>query len=1017
MLTTHTLGLRVWVTRLLACLLLYCLNATAIAQSSNQVISGKVLSSDTNEPLPGVNIRIKDTIKGVVSDFDGAFTLEVAPGEILQFSYIGYETQEVTVDNQTSLTISLVQDLEQLEEVVVIGYGTQKKSHLTGSISKVENEMLDQIPTARVDEALIGQVSGVNIQMTNPQAGAAPTIRVRGVGSIKASSEPLVVVDGVVVNGDFLASIDMTDVASVEVLKDASSAAIYGSRGGNGVIMITTKSGQAGKTKFSFNSYYGQKYIPVKKDFLPSLADWEAQVLASDGDTGRLEYIKALGTETNWQEVMFDGGSVQNYSLSASGGSENTKFRVSGGYMSDDGVLLTDSYNKLNFRLNLDTKLNDRVSVGIKLNPSYTQKRLFPIGVHDALRQSPWLPLYHDEHTIQFVDRNKYPDVKVGDYAMERHFDNHPDYTNISTTSNASPLAKVLERDRRENTLKVFTNANVKVKLAKGLNFKTSIGGDYMSRVRDYWTGTKADRRGASRAELQYRTYNNLHWVNDNVLTYNLEVGDHEMNAVAGMSFEKWQYESSEVLGTGYEFDYIRTINAASVIAEGDGVKSAVALQSFFGRVNYAFQGKYLASVSARTDGSSKFGSDYRYGFFPAFSLGWRVNEEGFLKNSDLISNLKARFSYGTTGNNSGIGPYDHLGLLSPGSAVMDGGIVTSFYPNNIASPELRWEKQLEINPGVDFGFLDNRIYGSFDWYQRTSDDLLLPQPIPSVTGFSETTVNMGTVENRGVEIELGVHLITNKDYSWTISGNLSQNKNTLVDFAGVDDLISIVDSKRPAEWIASVGQPISSFYGYVMEKEIAPEYLKNSLYPVGGQSQDVYVKDLNGDGEITPDDRTILGSPYPDLVWSVSNTFKVRDIDFSFMFQGSHGAEVRNMDPQYVNNQFSGNQDYNDEFPDADKVVQRIFTDDIVQDASFIALRSLNLGYTMPKAWVNKIGAEKLRFYFSGQNLLYLMSEEYSSFNPEGINQGQDNPLTYGYQRGAAPIPRSYTVGLNLEF
>jgi hypothetical protein len=379
--------------------------------------------------------------------------------------------------------------------------------------------------------------------------------------------------------------------------------------------------------------------------------------------------------------------------------------------------------------------------------------------------------------------------------------------------------------------------------------------------------------------------------------------------------------------------------------------------------------------------------------------------------------------SYGETGNKNGIGYYDALGRLGSTTAIINGQAVTGFNPLNIANPNLGWEKSVETDGGIDFGILDNRFTLTADVYKRSSKDLLLNQDIPSVTGFNTATVNIGEVQNTGFEVELGGRILSKKDLSWNLTVNLSHNKNELVDFAGASGLISYVDSKRPAEYIALEGQPISSFYGYVYEKDIPKEYLKNPYYPIGATAQDVYVKDLNGDGEIDSDDRTILGSPYPKYVWGVNSSLRFKDLDFSFTIQGSHGAKVRNMDPQYFENQFSSNQDYISTFPDADKVVQKIFTNLFVQDASFVALRTVNLGYTFPARLASKIGLSKARVYVAGQNLIYLMAKDYTSFNPEGVttsgtsSNNAESPLRGGYQKGAYPIPHAVTLGVSVQF
>lgn len=995
-------------------------------------VTGTVTSSTDNTTLPGVNVMIKGTINGVTTDVDGKFTLQVEAASlgkmVLIFSYVGYKTTEVPLNGQTNLTVKLEEDSQMLDELVVRGYGVQKKSHLTGSISKITNKQLDQIPVSRADDALIGQVSGVNIQMTNPAAGEAPTIRVRGQGSISFDSSPLVVVDGIAVgnDADFLSSIDMNNVASIEILKDAASSAIYGSRGANGIVMITTKAGVEGPAKISYNAYFGLKSVP-RSGVLTTIDQWSNFVRANnDGNlTDRMNYIQRLGTSTDWERVMMDGGMIQSHSISARGGTKNTKFRTALSYLKDEGVLLTDQFEKINLRLNLDTKINHRASFGVVINPSHTIQRRFPIGLHDAVRQHVWLPLYLDEHNIQFVNRlrenGRWADAKIGDYAMERMFDNYDleagqpvatGGTSISGTSNQNALAKVLERNRRRYQSKVIARAYLKYKLMKGLNFTQSVGGDIRYTRNTNFTGVLATRNGAGDAGSTRSTSLQFHSISESTLNFERAFGKHEVNAVAGFAYESWNREFSGIQAAGFDNDLIETIPAANIIG-GSTSEAQESLVSYLSRVDYAFNNKYLLSVSARWDGSSKFGPNNKFGFFPAGSVGWRISEEKFLQGNKIIDELKVRASYGITGSNAGIGEYDHIGQISPvATALSDNSI--GFNPINISNADLRWEKLVEFNPGLDVSFLEGRIGFSFDYYIRTSRDLLLNLPVPSVTGFSTALVNKGVVENKGFEVELNSRNIVNPSFTWSTKVILTHNKNTLIDFASSEDLISVVDAKRPAEWIARKGQPISSFYGYVVDKEIPIEFINNPFYPIGGQSQDVYVKDLNGDGVIDTDDRTILGSPYPDLVWSMINNFKYHGFDLSFMLQGTVGAEIRNISSQYIRNEFSSSQDYNSNFTDADKVVQRIFTNDDIQDASYIALRSVNLGYTLPKNLIP--GIRNLRVYVSAQNLLYFMANGYVGYNPEGIDQGLGNPLTFGYQRGPAPIYRTYSIGLNVD-
>jgi len=1009
--------------------------------SAQNVLTGTVSGTD-GQPIPGANVVLQDSNQGTTTDFDGNFSINASTGDVVVVSYIGFATQTIAISNQTTLNIVLEASASELDEVVIVGYGTQLKSNLTGAISKVTNDDLDQIAVSRVDDALVGQVSGVNIQATEGEAGSAPTIRIRGVGSINGNLDPLIVVDGMVVDNDYLGSLDMNDISSFEILKDAASTAIYGSRGSKGVIMVTTKDGREGKTKFRYNAYTGFKEAHQSDPYYFTTSEHAAMEQAATGALQEKTQYKLLiaqaGGDTNWQDVIFDGGTINSHSFSASGGSKRTKFSSSLNYLHDEGVLLTDDYKKYSLKLKVTSKINDKVTFGLSMTPSYTERQRFDGSTHDILRQPSWLPLYLDENTIQFVNRTrdggKYAYAQVGDYAIQRMFDdfdlangvpmpNGASGLDISNTSNTNPAAKVLESDRGDKKFKVFGNAYFKFQLSDKLNLRTSLGGNYQNTAYHRWRGVEHNRNGASAAYLELQDTNRIHMVTETYFTYDDSFGDHVINAVLGTGAESWETEYNQSRGGGFTSDLLQTLSAAdplTVTASSMAYESR--LLSFFARVNYSYADKFLASVSMRRDGYSVFGSNSKYGDFPAASLGWKIHEEDFLRDSDVVNNLKFRISYGITGNpgidtgDDQVDNYPYLALLASSNAVIDGSTVTGFNSLNISNPDLQWERSVEINPGLDFGLFNNVITGSVDYYERESDQLLLYNPISATTGFNNALINIGKVENKGFELELRSRNISSENFSWTSTFIASKNENTLLDFADADGQIQSVDAKRAAEWINQVGQPISSFYGWVTDREIPTEYLKNAWHPIGAQAQDVYVRDLNGDGLIDDDDKTILGSPYPDLVWSFGNDFRFGPVDFSFLFQGSHGAEVRNMGDQYIFNHFNSGQDFDPSItPDQQFIKQKIFTDSIIQDASYIALRNINLGYTLDSDTVSKFGISNARVYLAGQNLMYTKADGYTGFNPESIND--TSSTTYGYQRAGSPVFSTVSLGVNLEF
>lgn len=1027
----------------LALLVILLLNIPLFAQEG-YTLSGTVSGSD-NLPIPGVNVVKVGTSTGAATDFDGNYSINVSNGDVLQFSYIGFVTQLVTINGQQTLNVTLTEDAAQLDEVVVVGYGTQKKSHVTGAISKVVNEDLDQIAVARVDDALVGQVSGVNIQATEGEAGSAPTIRIRGTGSISSSSTPLIVVDGLVVGADFLGNLDMNNIESFEVLKDAASSAIYGSRGANGVIQIVTKSGKSGKTKFTYNTYTGRKEARQSESYYFTVAETAAAEMAATGTlSDKTRYKQLIGVDNNWQNIIFDGGSITSHSFSARGGNEKTKFNASLGYLNDEGVLLTDNYTKYNFKLKLDQKLNDKLKAGISVTPSYAQRRRFDGSTHDILRQPSWLPLYLDANTIQYVNRlrdnGKYANAQIGDYAIQRMFDDYDldagmpiesGGTDISNTSNTNPAAKVLERQRHDYKLKFYGGAFLDYSFNDALSFKTTLSGSYQNTRQERFQGALASRKGASAMQSDYAKINESRLVSDNVFSYNNLFNDqHEVSAILGVSSELYKGEYNATQIVGYD-EYNNMFNDDAGVAATNFMDWKQSLFSYFARINYAFEDKYLASISLRRDGSSVFGEDTKYGSFPAVSVGWNLHNEDFFGDSwfgSWVNKLKLRGSYGLTGTNALdlasrsvsnddflVNYYPSLPLLSAGSY----NTIETIQAINIANPDLQWERSVEINPALDFGFFNNVVSGTFDWYQRTSDQLLLDVPLSVTTGFQSALVNKGEVKNSGIEIELRTRNVSNDNFKWTTTALMSRNKNELVNFSDSNGQITSVDSKRAAEWINLEGHPISSFYGWVVDSEIPLEYISNPYHPIGAQAQDVYVKDLNGDGLIDDDDKTILGDPYPDFVWSLTNDFKIGSVDFSFMFQGSHGAEVRNMADQYMFNQFNSAQDYISSTPNQEFIKQKIFTNSIIQNASYVALRNINIGFSVPEKYIDKLNLSNIRIYATGQNLLYFTADGYTGWNPESIyhTSGTTLAITNGYQRGGSPIQQTVTLGLNVQF
>ena len=1005
---------------------------TVSAQVNKQTVSGTVLTAEDGKPLEGATVAVKGTNTVTTTNADGKFKVEASPNDVLVVSFVGYTTSETKVGSATNLVIRLNQNAAIGNDIVVIGYGTQKKSSVTGAVSKISAKGLGEIPVTRADLALQGKLAGVQIQTVDASAGMAPRIQIRGAASINASTNPLIVIDGYPVPTD-LSAIDMNEVQSIEVLKDAASAAIYGSRGANGVILITTKSGAAGKTKVSFNAYNGVSSVYKKISAFPSVNDW-AKIAATDNHgvlSPEILLAQRFNTYTDPQDVIFQHGSVQNYEVNVRGGNAaGTHFFIAASAQQTKGVMVTNKYDRYSLRSNLDFKISPKFTAGININPSYAIRRDMPIPIYEALRTiSSVLPLYHNDSTAFYTGK------PVGSIVQPRDFDpkKNPYYKtfglpSLSPSSDNNGLAQILGESDIDYQFRAITNAYLKYDITKDLSFRTSFGG-YVSQdeyetfrnstakkdpILDGPTASIASTFGENQKKNVYDL------LNENILNYKKKFGKHDIDAIAGYTAQTTQYKNSDLQAGGFLTDQISTLNAG-VISSATTTQEQNNLESYLFRINYAYNDKYLLSVSSRWDGSSRFGANNKWGYFPAASAGWNISKEKFMENSRLINYLKIRGSYGATGNNS-IGNYTSFATANPVAAILGGSITPGFNVTSYGNPDLTWERTFSSNIGFDAGLFNNRIQLTMDYYNSTTDKLLLNLPIPTVTGYSGYFTNQGKVSNQGLEYELTVRLVNTKNFNWSITTVGSTLKNTLKNFGGVPQLISSGDPKRPNFFLAKVGSPLVQFYGYQMDSVVS---IRGSNYwPIGVAAERVFAKDQNGDGVIDASDMVGLGTPYPKFTWGLTNEFRYKNFDLSFVIQGSHGAKVLNIDPDYYENEFAATGSKAYLAYSSDLQAKTVFKSEStydVQDASFIALRSLNIGYTFSKDVLKKMGLSNLKIYCTTNNLWYKMAKDYTSYNPEGIssqiNGADATPLQYGYQRGAAPITRTIAFGINADF
>ncbi|WP_406684665.1 SusC/RagA family TonB-linked outer membrane protein [Seonamhaeicola sp. MEBiC1930] len=1066
-------------------------NAVMIAQGGITV-KGTVVSGTDNVPIPGVNVIVLNTTKGTTTDFDGGYQIEVEKGDVIQYSYVGFVSQSIIVGDQTTVDVSLAEDLAQLDEIVVVAYGDQKQKNVTSALTKVSAKDIQDVAVSRVEDALRGKVAGLRIQTVASEAGGDPKITLRGPGSITGSSAPLIVVDGVVLgnDADILASIDNNNIESISVLKDASSVAIYGSRGANGVILVTLKKGVMGKTRFSYNTFTGYKFANNNDNFNTSIAQERARldglqsqvdaisidspnydrIVGFDGrgdynvayaELEAMDFIASLGDGwKNLQDEIFIGGLVKSHSLAARGGTELTSYSASLGYLEDEGIALVDNFKKYNARIKVDSKSkNQKIKYGVNLRVNYNDQDRLPARFTDPIRQYGHIPLYLNEDHLDYVtpfstdigtstDAGKlFENLGEGSYGFSRAFDhtftvdpNNPrdilrdpstglpiasgltsGGLTLSTTKNVHPLVHYLERSRTKKKLSLNASSYIDIKLAKGLNFRQTISGVFRhnkTNEADFLYGQ--ENRDQESYRLERRDELNQ-YAFESILKYNTNLGKHNFNSILGFEFTQRDFYRQESEAVGYTDDFNNNI----ALADGGTTytdNGTDKLVSYFGRLDYNYDEKYLLQLSARTDGSTRFGANTRYGFFPSASVGWIVSSENFLSSSDVVTFLKLRASYGVSGSNEiSNNIFESLYRFEETFGTIGYNGETGVKGLTLANQDLGWERVVEFNPGMDITFGRNLFTLGVDYYIKTTDDLILFAPIAASYGADNWLQNIGEVKNEGVELDLSSRLVTGENFSWLVSGNFALNRNEVVSLGSNEQIISRIDQDtRPTEFIARVGQPITSFYGWVYDREIPLEWVDNPFNRFNNDYADVYVKDLNNDGIIDDEDRTELGSPYPDFTWGFNSDFKFNDFDFSFQWQGSHGAEVRvaDLDQLYYASESAVNEVAS--FPDRDLTVHRRFTDDHIQDASFVTLRNITLGYTLPESFTSKHNIDRLRFYITGENLLFFTADGYEGFNPEAAGQTSNNantPLTAGYQRGDGPVVRTISAGINLQF
>ena len=1036
-------------------------------------IEGKVVD-ENGEPLPGASVIIKGTNTGTVTDVYGHYKIDVPDNNtVLVFSYLGYLKEEIAVKNRTLIDVELNPDVRSLQEVTVIGYGEQSKAVLTNSLSVVDSKEIVDKAVVSFTEALAGVVPGVQVQQTTGAPGTGPVIKIRGIGSITGSSQPLYVIDGVpmdnIVNtravmGGWsgqqarnpLATINPNDIESITILKDASSTAIYGSRGSNGVVLITTKKGHDGKSTISLNVSQGWQKLAHKVDMMDldeyvemetNRRNWQ-WVLYGSGGTGNLDDPNSVRTspwykipnefqnphahfiDEDWQDEMFQVAPMTMVSLSASGGNKNLRYYVSGDYVDQDGIIINSGFKKYSMRANIDADISKKLRVGMRITPTFSNSNMDEAGgyggtiAHGVLNRPPVFRAYNDDGTYNLTGV---------DYTFDDGTSQNWGYGWLG-----NPVAKAKEQTLNFQQFRTLASLYFEWDILKDLTFRSSISGDINYFNHHQFTPSTIGKPGTIWV-YGYETHSrNINWVNENTLTYSTTFNeDHNFSVMGGLTTQKSYFEYSDMYADQFPNDEVTTLNAGTVF-DGTQYKSEWSLVSLLARVTYDYKAKYLFTGTVRSDGSSRFGKDSRWGTFPSASVGWRVSEEPFLRDSKALSELKLRASYGLTGSNNipNYGSYGKVGSRNYILGTGNGAIVNGLEQQSISNPLLHWEQTKEVDIGMELGFLNNRIYFNVDLYNSLTSGLLLNVPVPLITGFNSALQNIGSVRNKGLEVTLDTRIIDKPDFTWNANFNISFNRN-VVESLGLTDAPIIVGPRNffnDLAFITKVGEPIGSFYGLInegvyMTQEEADNAPAKWNDKVG--AGDMIFKDLSGpegvpDGKIDGNDRTVIGHNNPDFIYGLTSTMNFYGVDFSFTLQGVQGATVMNGNFRNMYRWFAGqNRNYwkseaepgDGKTPKPGGVYQnRQVSTWWLEDASFLRIKNLTVGYTLPsKLFNDKIG--RFRIYVNAQNLATFT--QYPMYNPEvNVGEGDDYAqLTPGLDFGTYPIARTITIGLNLQF
>ncbi len=997
-------------------------NLIVISPDENQTQQGTITGTITDqrgEPLIGASVVVKGTTIGTVVDVNGNYMLSGVPsGEVvLVISFIGYSTQEIVATGET-LNVILKEDVVGLDEVVVVGYGSIKKSDLTGSVSQVKAEEIAAYPSLGATQALQGRSAGVQIQANNGEPGASFNVRIRGVSSINSSSDPLYVVDGF----PGASAPPAEDIQSIEILKDASATAIYGSRGANGVILITTKRGSVGKARIEINSSYSVQNEISRLDLLnkDQFTDYVTEV-----DPNALDGT-IIGPGTDWQEEIFRTGQIQNHQLSISGGNEGLKYYVSGGLYDQSGIIINSNFKRYSITSNLDIKATEKLDMGVNLFARRTIKDgirtqessggTSNTGVVSAAFQGePTLPVYNED----------------GTYAISWLGD-----------PNDNPVAIAREQANERVDDRVQVNFFGQYEFIKDLKLRVVLGASSNNHREGTYTPTtlNAGSNIGGYGAIGSGRYTAL--INENYLTYTKQLGNHTISGMAGYSYESTSSEYWFASSQTYLTDAFLwwDLDGGSTYNQPNSSITKTELSSYYGRVNYKLFDRYMITLNARYDGSSKFAKNNKWAFFPSGAIAWNVAEESFMDEAEKISQLKLRASYGVTGNQA-IGAYQSLAKLGTVHSIENSSIVNAVRPTTVANDNLTWETTAQTNVGFDLGMFDQRVSLIADFYLKKTTNLLFSSPLPEYSGYSSLLKNIGSLQNKGFELTLTT-VNTNGPLKWTTDLNFSLNRNKILELPDGTDIFYQVSPGHMVGFsntnVLREGEPVGVFYGYTYDgvyqegETILPGNFDQ--YAGGEKYRDIDgVKDEDGnltgetDGKINGDDRSIIGDPNPDFIWGLNNTFEYKNFDLNIFFQGSQGNDIYSFTLQELeimrgtsNSTTEALKRWTPSNTDTDVPVASAArgyhsSSRFIMDGSYIRLKNVALGYNLPKSTVNKIGLSKVRVYLSAQNILTFT--KYRGYDPEVNYRGSGSSTRLGFDYGSYPNAKSVTLGLNVAF